>query len=312
MPEGADSGSQSEVSQLTAALSKLQGGSSSLTLPKFAGQYHDWRNSVRAAVLSAASDVVAARDYLKGLDDETLTLKDLGVPGQTSLERLDVKLYSCILQALTLPDDQGQHAVELARIRREIEAADVFGEGRKAMRILDTQMKYVAKRRKTDALLALLALEAGASVNAFLTELTFLAKNAGADEDLSVALIRLKLGSRPECTAALAAWAARPIAEQTLVSLTEPLQRLENESTNIFQPEATYALVTYAPKGKGKGKGKGRKGERDQSEDLCNYCKKPGHWKRDCRQFKRDQEQEPKGSGKGKDGKGKNKGADRA
>ena len=42
--------------------------------------------------------------------------------------------------------------------------------------------------------------------------------------------------------------------------------------------------------GKGKDKGKTGKGKGQGDSSKCLYCGKPGHWKRDCRQFQRDRE----------------------
>ena len=40
--------------------------------------------------------------------------------------------------------------------------------------------------------------------------------------------------------------------------------------------------MTNSVKGQKKKKDKGNKKGKDDPKDICNYCKEPSHWKKDC------------------------------
>ena len=53
-------------------------------------------------------------------------------------------------------------------------------------------------------------------------------------------------------------------------------------SRNGDEASTSGLLVNDFARGQKNKKGKGGKKSRVYPKDICNYCKEPGHWKRDC------------------------------
>eukprot|EP00969_Alexandrium_andersonii_P332078 14676110-Alexandrium_andersonii.AAC.1 len=103
-----------------------------ITLPMlpedFAG-YEMWRFQVRTVILAAAPDPVDALQYLREADDPEYDFGMLAAGLPTSLNKVDVRLFSALVNALC-----GKKA---SRYLERVRSACAFGCGRQALRVLD-------------------------------------------------------------------------------------------------------------------------------------------------------------------------------
>ena len=62
---------------------------------------------------------------------------------------------------------------------------------------------------------------------------------------------------------------------------------LKKKIDTFHHEDCTDQEVYYAERGRGRVRGQGR---RNRQNNLCHYCHKPGHWAKDCREKKADEE----------------------
>lgn len=135
----------------------------------------------------------------------------------------------------------------------------------------------------------------GVKVADYIAEIQSLAQrlsdmNMKQPDAVIIAKIISSLPSRYD--GARTAWHAVPKAEQSTEKLTE---FLVNEESMLNRRETENATTTTenALFAKGRGRGRGfvssgntNKFDTQNKKGICNYCKKSGHWARDCMALK--------------------------
>lgn len=82
-------------------------------------------------------------------------------------------------------------------------------------------------------------------------------------------------------------WMGTPAVDRTYSNL---LPRLITEESLITKDDPTVATAMKASYGGGQGKGQAKRGRKSLKDMECHYCKIKGHFKKNCRKFKKDRE----------------------
>ena len=101
------------------------------------------------------------------------------------------------------------------------------------------------------------------------------------DKDLTMIILAYLLPSYENFVSYLSVGKDSITLEEVKSNLYSRELRLK-VSRNGDEASTSGLLVNDFARGQKNKKGKGGKKSRVYPKDICNYCKEPGHWKRDC------------------------------